>query len=354
MLRTALLSGEEDTEITGYFIESSFPTPEEVESVIEALEGAPEGLSVPALEREVNVSRSRIQKAIDLLSLESPAPIAKQDTRWQLTASTLSATFWERAQRLTAVREAEQDQMQEYVNLDTGRMEFLIRALDGEPGEISPPDVPPLPTTVRPVLVQEAITFLRRTSLPIEPRKKWPAGGLPIYGVSGLIETDLRAQRGKALCLWGDAGWGAAVRNGKYRDGRFSDELVAASLDLIEEWAPEPAPKWVACIPSLRHPELVPDFARRLAEGLGIPFEPVLVQVEERPEQKDMANSAQQARNVDGALQLTREKLQDEPVLLVDDMVDSRWTLTVAGWLLRNHGSGEVWPFALALAGGGA
>jgi ATP-dependent DNA helicase RecQ len=39
------------------------------------------------------------------------------------------------------------------------------------------------------------------------------------------------------------------------------------------------------------------------------------------------------------------------PVLLVDDMVDSRWTLTVAAWLLRSHRGGEVWPLALAQTG---
>lgn len=54
-----------------------------------------------------------------------------------------------------------------------------------------------------------------------------------------------------------------------------------------------------------------------------------------------------------GSLALTRPDLRREPVLLVNDLVDSRWTLTVAAWLLRLHGSGEVWPFALAQAGGG-
>ena len=38
------------------------------------------------------------------------------------------------------------------------------------------------------------------------------------------------------------------------------------------------------------------------------------------------------------------------PVLLVDDIIDSRWTMTVAGWLLRTHGSGPVIPFVLAQA----
>jgi ATP-dependent DNA helicase RecQ len=241
--------------------------------------------------------------------------------------------------------------MQEYVGLASGHMEFLIRALDGEPGEVSPPDIPPLPTTVSPELVHEAIAYLRRTSLVIEPRRKWPVGGLPVYGVSGRIDPDRRAEPGKALSIYRDAGWGSVVHAGKYQDGRFADELVSASRALIEEWGPEPAPTWVTCIPSRRHPELVPDFARRLAAALDLPFEPILVKTEDREEQKDMANSSKQARNVDGSLAVDGEPPAG-PVLLVDDMVDSRWTFTVAAWLLRAHGSGEVWPFALADSGG--
>ena len=66
-----------------------------------------------------------------------------------------------------------------------------------------------------------------------------------------------------------------------------------------------------------------------------------------------MANGTQQARNVDGSLAVSQDPLPGGPVLLVDDMVDSRWTLTVAAWLLRSHGSGEVWPLTLALSSRG-
>jgi ATP-dependent DNA helicase RecQ len=323
-----------------------------VKAVLAALERAPQGLSLPELLGELNVSFGRIQKTIDLLSLESPAPLAKQGKKWQLTAANLSEGFWERASRLTELRRAEQAQMQDYVRLESGHMEFLIQALDGGPAAVSPPDLPPLPATVDPELVLEAIGFLRRTSLPIEPRKLWPAGGLPHYGASGRIEVGFRAEPGRALCVWGDAGWGAAVRLGKYHDGRFSDDLVEACRQLVQQWNPVPAPTWVTSVPSRRHPELVPDFARRLATALGLPFEPVLVRTDDRPEQKTMANSTQQARNVDGSLEV-RGQVRAGPVLLVDDMVDSRWTLTVAAWLLRSRGSGEVWPLALAQSGAG-
>ena len=126
-----LLSGDEDVRIGDYFIESAFPTRDEVRQVLVALETAPDGLSVPSLLGEVNISAGRINKTIALLSLESPAPIAKEGTRWQLTAANLSDQFWERAERLTSLRREEQRQMQEYARLESGHMEFLIRVLDG-------------------------------------------------------------------------------------------------------------------------------------------------------------------------------------------------------------------------------
>ena len=347
-----LLSGEEENRIADYFIESAFPTRDEVRQVIEALEAAPDGLSIPNLRGEVNISSGRIEKTIQLLSLESPAPIAKEGSRWQLTAANLSDGFWERAERLTDLRRQEQREMQEYVILESGHMEFLIRALDGEPGEVQPPDLPVLPAEAAPELVQEAVNFLQRTSLPIDPRRQWPSGGLPRYEVRGQISQVHQAEPGKALCIWGDAGWGGLVVRGKYRDGRFADELVLACSELLAQWSPQPAPDWVTCIPSRRHPELVPDFAERLAVRMRLPFHRALEQTEGRAEQQSMANSTQQARNVDGSLAILRESIPGGPVLLVDDMVDSRWTLTVAAWLLRSNGSGKVWPLALALAGG--
>ncbi|MDR0535170.1 MAG: RecQ family ATP-dependent DNA helicase [Puniceicoccales bacterium] len=343
-----LLSGQEETNITDYFIESAFPSRTEVSDVLDALRAAPDGLSINELMARVNVSRGRIDKTLQLLSLESPAPIAKDDTKWKLTAANLGEGFWQRAERLTTLRREEQKQMQDYVALREGHMDFLIRALDGTPTGAPGPRLAPLPATVDSVLVAEAVAFLRRTSLPLDPRKQWPTGGLAALGVTGgNIPPDLRAKPGKMLCVWGDAGWGDLVRRGKTRDGRFDDALVEASAALVRSWSPQPAPAWVTCIPSRRHPDLVPGFARRLAARLGLPFHPVLAKTDDRPEQKTMANSSQQARNIDGALALTAQAPAG-PVLLVDDMVDSRWTLTVAACLLVQGGSGPVYPFALA------
>ncbi len=145
--------------------------------------------------------------------------------------------------------------------------------------------------------------------------------------------------------------WGDLVRKGKYEDQQFDDELVEACKSMIGRWEPDPAPRWVTCIPSRRHPDLVPALARRLCDTLGFQFRDSLLAVGSREEQKRMRNAIQKARNVDGAFsfrsEVTRYPLFSQPVLLVDDIVDSGWTLTVAAWLLRSRGCGEVHPLAL-------
>ena len=342
-----LLSGKEETDITEYFIQSAFPSRVEVTQVLAALRAAPDGLSINELMRPVNARRGRIDKALQLMALESPAPIVKDGSKWKLTTANLGEGFWQRAERLTALRRDEQQQMQQYVGLKTGHMEFLIRALDGDPGRIQLPNLAPLPATTDQSLAREAVAFLRRTSLPIEPRKQWPTGGLPQMAVAGKIPSANQAQPGKVLSVWGDAGWGDVVRQGKH-DGHFANELVMACAALVRQWSPQPAPTWVTCIPSRRHLNLVPDFASRLAAALNLTFHAVLEKTDDRPEQKTMENSSQQARNIDGSLTVRKAALPAGPVLLVDDMVDSKWTLTIAAYLLTSHGSGPVHPLALA------
>ena len=97
-------------------------------------------------------------------------------------------------------------------------------------------------------------------------------------------------------------------------------------------------------MPSLRHPELVADLARRLAAALGLPCEDVVVKVRDTEPQKTMENSAQQYRNVKDAFEV-RLPVPDGPVLLVDDVVDSRWTITAIAWKLLDAGSGPVHPW---------
>ena len=72
-----------------------------------------------------------------------------------------------------------------------------------------------------------------------------------------------------------------------------------------------------------------------------------------RPEVVLLVNGPPAPICIDDSLAVRMQGLPAGPVLLVDDMVDSRWTLTVSAWPLRSHGSGEVFPLALALTGPG-
>jgi ATP-dependent DNA helicase RecQ len=299
----------------------------------------------------LNLREDRVNKVVKMLSLEAPAPVVKDGPKWRVTGAPISPVFWERAERLAAVRRREQSDLQDYVSLTSGHMRMLVGLLDGDASGYEEPDLADLPLTPTPAMVEQANAFLRRTGVPVEPRRKWPDYGLPTYAVRGNMAVSVRAEEGRTLCHWRDGGLAELVRIGKQETGRFDDRLVAASVEAIRAWDPAPAPTWVTCVPSLANPELVPDFAQRLSEALGLPFRITVEQISERPPQKTMANSTHQARNVDGKFGLSTSAVPPGPVLLVDDVIDSRWTTAIIAMLLRRAGSGPVHPFALALTG---
>ena len=340
-----LLGGSEDLGIQNHFIRSAFPTRDEASQVLNALEQAPDGLSIGSLEAAVNVRHGRLDQTLKMLALESPATVVKDGGLWRRTVALLEPTFWQRVERVTALRQAEQSQMQEYLDLKEGHMDFLLAALDSELPSAAAQGLPPLSENVDAGALQQAIDYLAGSKHEIEPRKRWPPG-------EGNIPVDRRASLGRALTQWGDEGLAQQVRQGKYESGEFGGQLIDAAAQLIRQWDPQPMPMWVTCIPSDRRPTLVPSLARRLADKLGIPFFPVLSRSKPTAEQKTMANSAHQARNARDSLTIDHKMVKSSPVLLVDDMIDSRWTMTAGADLLRSSGSGEVFPFALARVGG--
>jgi len=352
-----LLHGEEDERITNFFIRNAFPPQQHVEVILKALDEADEGLSVRQLEACLNLRHGQIEKALKFLSVESPSPVTKIKSKWNVTAIAESYRInRDHIESISGIRLQEQQQMAEYMEHWGCLMEFLGRALDDPTARpcgkcASCNGGPLLSPEYDHDLANRAAIFLRRSYQPLSPRKLWPSGGaLSTYEFSGRIGDDLCAQEGRALCLWRDAGWGQMVATGKYDLNRFDDELVTACVEMIHQWNPQPAPVWIACIPSLNRPDLVPDFARRLGEALGIPCRAdALRKVRANEEQKHMQNSYQQARNLDGVFELHPELDASGPCLLLDDMTDSGWTFTVAAALLRRGGCEAVFPLALAL-----
>ena len=112
---------------------------------------------------------------------------------------------------------------------------------------------------------------------------------------------------------------------------------------------PRRRPRWSPPFHLLAKPKLLNGFARRLAGKLDLPFAPILDRTRDTRPQKEMRNSIHQVRNLLGAFSIEGTPPRGA-VLLVDDVVDSGWTLTLLAALLRQRGSGPVHPFALAKA----
>jgi ATP-dependent DNA helicase RecQ len=349
-----LMGGAEDDEINSYFIGQAFPPEWQVERILRALEEADDGLSVMGLTQEVNLRRTQIEKVLKILSVASSALVVKNGSRWYRTVNPYQADR-DRVERLTGQRGEEWEHVQEYLTTDICLMKFLAEALDDPTAQdcgrcANCLGGPVIDVEVTDEAIAEASRFIRRSDVLIRPRKRWESGAFPIYGWTGNIPEALRCEEGRALSVWRDAGWGTQVDDDK-EEGRFGDDLVEACAQMIEErWSPQPQPTWITCVPSLRSEALVPDFARRLADRLGIPFIDAVSKVKETERQRNMMNSWQQSSNLDGAFRANPEQIQPGPVLLVDDVVDSRWSLTVIGALLREQGAGPVFPLVLASA----
>ena len=351
-----LLCGVEDREIQDYFIETAFPPREQAERIVGLLAATGEPMSLNELMAAVNVRRGRLESMLKVLEVEGAVGrerggYMRTPSNWQYPA--------ERVEHITALRRHEQEAMRRYARYDGCLMEFLRRELD-DPGAApcgrcmwctGAPLVVEPPQTLR----AAAREHLRGSDLYVEPRKQWPSG-LAAFGLpKGRIAEDERPLVGRALAVVGDGGWERLVAAGRGEVERFADELVTASASLIHDrWRPDPTPTWVTCVPSMTHPDLVPDFATRLAEALGLPFHEVVRKVAENQPQTAMQNSAQQVRNVWDAFEVraggTAAAVPDGPVVLVDDLAGSKWTLTVVARALRQAGSGPVHPFVLATA----
>lgn len=322
-------------------------------------------MTIDGIGAQLNRGPGVIEKALKLLDVDGA--VQHDQSGYFRTANP-----WQpdtaRFEQVSRRRREELEEIRRYVEHPGCLMEFLARALDD-------PAAAPCGkcmnctrnTSRRPLpagLAQDALNFLRSDTLILEPRTRWPGpvlaeihAALPEaveHSEKGALITTIpeqvRIEPGRVLCLWGDAGWGAEVARGKYEAGEFADSLVEAAAKMaLDTWRPDPTPKWVTAVPSSHRPGLVRHFAERLASKLSLPFVAVLSKTRDTRPQKEMHNSVQQIRNLLGAFAVT-SPLPPGPVLLVDDVVDSGWTLTLLAVWLRQQGSGLVYPFALAKA----
>lgn len=345
-----LLSGEEDDEIEEYFINTAFPSDREMKEIVSVIEQSYRGIKKSEILRKVNMTKGRVDNCLKHLQVDGI--IQYEDSVYFRTLNPWIPDI-ERSEKITAHRYNELEQMKQFVDTNDCYMEFISKQLDDpharKCGKCSNClGFKFFSENVTQKNVFDAIEFLKGEFLEIIPRKMWPAG--IVADTAKKIPENIQNKKGKVLCTYGDAGWGKYVREDKYKNNYFRDELVNASVELIRnKWDMDSPPQWVTSVPSLRNERLVKNFAQRLAYKLGLPYVEAIKKVKDTPQQKTMENSFYQCSNAfDGFKVIKSNIIENKPVLLVDDMVDSGWTFTVCGYLLKSAGSGDVYPFALA------
>ncbi|HEX4345828.1 MAG TPA: RecQ family ATP-dependent DNA helicase [Solirubrobacteraceae bacterium] len=340
-----LLRGREDRRIQDFFIEQAFPRREVVDAVLSHLDDAGDaGASTAELTSLVNLGKGRIEAMLKVLDVEGA--VTRAGRSWVRERGGDWAYDADRYAHVTALRRREQETMASF-GAD-GRC--LMRALQEELDDPGPEDCgrcsvcagPRYDARPDPEIVRAALEHLRSRPLTLDPKKMSPDA----EGTMRRIAADVQVAEGRALARIGDGGWDPLVREGRL-GGRFDDELVRAAARLVRAWAP-PA-TWIAAVPSRRSGELVPDFARRLADELGLELAAVLERADDRPPQREMANSVQQVANVRGAFAVCADP-PPGPCLLVDDLRFSGWTQAMVGGQLRRRGCGPVFPLVLASA----
>ena len=340
-----LLCGEEDEHINQYFINSAFPTEKDMNIVVDFITDNP-GKSISEIKGALNIRANRVEKTLKYLTVGDDIYTEYVNRK---KGYYKSAKKWEpdleRSEGITAIRYKEMQDMDEFTKQKGCYMKYIAEKLDDVNakvcGKCSNCRGLLFDERVGAETVQRAQQFIKSKFGVIEPRKQFPD--------KTKIESEFQFKGGIVLSNYADAGYGMAVQKGKYLDGYFSDELVDASVKILSEFIKNNNIEWITPVTSKRHPQLVPDFAKRLADRLGIGYFEGIKKFNAE-EQKKFENSDGQYKNANDSFEIIQVK--KENILLVDDMVDSRWTFTVCAMKMREMGSGDIYPFALANTAG--
>ncbi|BCY05461.1 ATP-dependent DNA helicase RecQ [Actinoplanes sp. L3-i22] len=359
-----LLPGPEDAAIWRYFASLAFPPEDQVRAVLAQL-SADRAMSTQALEPLVDMRRTRLELMLKVLDVDG----AVRRTRggWLATGRQ-----WDydtaRLQRVAEARDAEQKTMIEYAVTSACRMEFLRRCLDDPEatpcGRCDNCAGPLFDAEVSSSSLAAAEAFLGRPGVEIAPKKMWPTG-LAAIGISlkGKIGPSEQIKQGRSVGRLSDLGWGTRLRGvvgPESPDAPIPAELAAAVVEVLKAWARgedawEQRPVGVVAVGSHRHPQLVHSLAEHISTVGRLPLLGALNAVRSGAESY-RGNSAQRVRALHDAFIVPPEvaagiQAQPGPILLVDDLVDSGWTMALAGRAVRKAGAESILPLALAVAG---
>ena len=371
-----LLPGPEDQAIWRYFASLAFPPEEQVRTTLAALaghtdaEGQPLPLSTPALEARVDLRRTRLETMLKVLDVDGA--VKRVRGGWIATGQPWSYDG-ARYARVAETRAAEQRSMLEYAATEGCRMEFLRRQLDDEQagpcGRCDNCTGEGQPAGASAEALAAARAALGRPGIEIEPRRQWPTA-LAAAGVDlkGRIPPGEQATAGRALGRLSDIGWGTRLRTllaPDAPDAPVPAEVLDAVVAVLADWARGPGgwagggpdatarPAGVVTVASRTRPQLVESLGAGIARVGRLPLLGRVEYTSAEAPHGSRSNGAQRLRALHGAFTVPDALASalasaDGPVLLVDDSVDSGWTVAVTARLLRRAGARGVLPLVLA------
>lgn len=339
-----LMYGKEDMTIIDYFIDTIFPLKEDVDAIMELFEGE-RMLKMRKIEKELNISKRLIERTVEYLLANDIIAIEKH--AYYLTGKPLSYDR-ERYDAIEAQRRAEAKQMMELATHKGCYSKYIVNCLDdfsaqdcGKCGFCAPKSE--FSDTVSLEFTQKASKYINRLVLEITPRKMWAASE-----IMPSTKIELVNQEGICLSEYAEVGYGELVRRALEDGTYFCDELLGKSAELLLPIIKEKEITHLTYVPSKRS-DRVAEFAARLAKRCALELI-CPIEKKDAPPQSEMENGAHKCENALNSFEVRGENLP-EKIILIDDTVDSKWTLTACGYKLMEKGALEIYPFVLAHKG---
>lgn len=342
-----MFNGEEDDDIHNHFIQSAFPTNDEMSEVIRFIEMEEIGIKKADLLEKVNLPVQKIDNTLKYLSVKN---IIRKDKNklYYRTLQPFNIDI-EKNRLITEKRYQEYDKVSEMFQIDTCYMQFVSKELDDYNSEpcnkcYNCTGIKKFKVEVDPTILRKAQAFLSQLTVEIAPRKRFPF----VLDGKQSISPEYQSQFGFALCYYKDPVLGYLVYDGKYNKNSFCNELVVELSKLINNKLIIDGSFKITYIPSIRHPSLVKTLAKSVSEYLGIELIDALEKITDTMPQKHFMNGTLQAKNAYNSFNV-KVNINNENLILIDDIVDSRWTITMCSYKLLKKGANKIYPFSLAV-----